>query len=174
MMAWVLSLRRTVYVVLIVLVILTQPVSVHIVKDGAFLLHFNFMFLSFLINTKDDRNNKKKKNKVNISAIIKAVKYCLAGSHVEVRSLIAESTVQGTNAFPSDAVINIPRYILLVYLERRSASLSYSPSDEYSQRPLDVTVSTALLRLFFTAVVYFQESFKIKRRRGRTNKKSII
>jgi hypothetical protein len=173
MMAWALSLLRTVYVVLIVLVILTQPVSVHIVKDGAFLLRFNFMFLSFSINTKDDRN-KKKKNKVNISAIIKAVKYCLAGSHVEVRSLIAESAVQGTNAFPSDAVINIPRYILLVYLERRSASLSYSPSDEYSQRPLDVTVSTALLRLFFTAVVYFQESFKIKRRRGRTNKKSII
>ena len=172
MVAWVLSTLRTIHVVLIIMVILTQPVSVRIVKSDGFLLRFNFMFLSFSVDAKKDKSNRKRKKRLRTSAIFKAIKYGLAGSHVEVRSLISDLPKRGADAFFSAAILSIPRYILLAYLDRRSASLSYPLTEEFNQIPLDVTVNISLLRLIFTAVVYFQEIFKIKLKRGQANKES--
>lgn len=160
-----LSFFQIVFIILIILVILTQNVSVKIVKEKDFLLEFNFTFFAFsVIPGKSEKKERKKRNKSALgerlhtySLVLKTLKLGLSHSHLKIKALHFGSPPDSEKAFLVKALLNIPRSSLLAYLESISASFEYTPPKSSVHAEVDAVIYIPLYHLIVTLVYYFKK-----------------
>ena len=162
MITWILSGLQAVLIILIILLVITQTVSVRIKHDERFILDFDLTLVSFsLIPDKKGKRSKSKIGKPGILSIIKVVNYALARSHLQIAAT-PQLTPDRDNPLAYGYAV-IFKYIVLSYFDKRSISLSYSKA-ERSDYPLDVTFIISLYHLVCTLVLYFRECRKSRRK----------
>lgn len=157
-----LSGLQAVLIILIILLIITQTVSIRIWYDNRFIFDFDFTIVSFtLIPRRTRRNSRSKSNKIGVLSIIKLISYVLEGSHVEINAMPRFTPNQGHPL--TYGYTEILRNILLSYIDKKSASVSYCEA-ERSVCPFDITLKTSFYRLVFTFVLYLKECQKSRQK----------
>ena len=165
-----LSFFQIIFIILIILVILTQNVSLKIVKLDNFLLEFNFTFFAFSVIPGKSKKRKQKNQKkssprerlLTYSLIIKTLKVGLSRSHLKVKELHLGSPPNSEKAYLVKALLNIPRDTALAYLESISASFEYTPQKNDASADVEAIIYTPLYHLIVTLAYYFKERHKSK------------
>ena len=161
-----LSTAGVIFIALLIIIVLTQIVSIQITKRDSFLLCFNFIFLQFSLDTKENNQKQKqgkKKEKPKVSSILRTVSFGLSRSHVELRAFDYPGYALPRDSFLLQGAIRIPASMLLAYLISSSASFERcEPCDE--DATIDATVYTPLFHLIFTALFYFKAQRKTMRK----------
>ena len=162
MITWMLSGLQAVLIILIILLVITQTVSVRIRYDNRFIFDFDFTIVSFtLISRRTRRNSRSISNKIGVLSIIKLIGYVLEGSHVEINAMPRFAPNQG---YPlAYGYTEILRNILLSYIDKKSASVSYCEAERLNQS-FDITFKTSFYHLVCTLVLYFRECRKSRQK----------
>ena len=155
--------------VLALLLVLTQPVSITIIKSKSILLDFNFAFLGFTIdfsNFNKPRNKDKVKKKSNppYTLFIRILSFCLSGSHLEIRKFNYPKFDSYYENPITNGIISISVSAILAYLLSSASSYEIANSDDEDDADIYVILHTTLIHLIFTALLYFKETYKIKRK----------
>ena len=161
LVASVLSFLQIIFFVLIILIILTQTVTIRITKEKDFLLHFNFTFLAFTINPVAN-NSKKERKKNTVLPIIKTFILGIEHSYVEINALDFNLEPDGEAKFLWTGLLNIPKGFLLAYIEQKAISFKYSPKKEDFDGAIDISLDTTFYHLIYAFAWYFREKRRLK------------
>ena len=157
-----LSGLQAVLIILIILLVITQTVSVRIRHDNRFIFDFDFTIVSFtLIPRRTRRNSRSKNNKIGVLSIIKLIGYALEGSHVEINAMPRFTPNQWHPL--AYGYTEILRNILLSYIDKKSASVSYCEAERLN-KSFDITFKTSFYHLVCTIVLYFRECRKSRQK----------
>ena len=164
-MTLMLSWLQVVLITLIILLIITQTVSIRIRYDKRFILDIDFTLVSFTFIPNGKRKNGKRGNyKPGIRSIIKAVDYALSKSQLQIAAIPRLTPDKDAPLIYGYGEIII--HIALSYLDKKSISVSYLGA-ETQEYPLDITFKLSLYHLVCTIVLYFKECRK-SRQKART------
>ena len=169
MAARILSGISIILAVLALLLVLTQPVSITIIKRKNFLLDFNFAFLGFVVdfsNSKKSANKDKGKKQSNppYTLFIRVLSFCLSGSHLEIRKFNYPKFDSYYENPITNGIISVSVSAILAYLLSSASSYEIASSDDEDDANIYVILHTTLVHLIFTALLYFKETYKIKRK----------
>ena len=164
MAAWVLSTAGLFFIALLLLLILTQTVSIRITKKEAFVIDFNFIFIAFSIDTSKRENKPKDRERSpSFHAVFRALSFCLSRSHIELRAFNFPDLRRNDGAYLMNGILSISHSALLAYLLSISASYRFADPNE-SDTDIDATLYTPLIHLIISALLYFKERHRIKRK----------
>ena len=157
-----LSGLQSVIIILIILLIITQTVSIRIKYDKRFILDFDLTLISCtLIPERKKERSESKNGKPGVLSIIKVVDYALERSHLEI---VAIPQLMPDRENPlAYGYAEILKYIVLSHFDKKVVSLSYSEA-EHTNFPLDVTFRISFYHLVYAIVLYFKECRKSKRK----------
>ena len=167
MTAWVLPGISIILAVLALLVILTQSVSISVIKRKSILLDFNFTFLAFSLDIGDSdktKNKTKKHSNPPFTVIMRVLTFCLSGSHLELRKFnYPRVDLYYKNPF-INGVIDGSISAILAYLISSASSYEIADSADEVDADIYVILHTTLIHLIFTALLYLNETYKIRRK----------
>ena len=155
-----LSWLQAVLIALIILLIITQTVSIRIRYNKRFIFDLDFTLVSFTFIPDKKRKNKKRENlKLGIRSIIKVVDYALSKAQLQITE--TPRLTPDNDAPLIYGYGEIFFHIALSYFHKKAISVSYSEAEQ-SPYLLDVTFKISFYHLVCTFVLYLKESRKSK------------
>ena len=161
-MTLMLSWLQVVLITLMILLVITQMVSIRIRYDKRFIFDIDFTLVSFTFIPNEKRKNGKRGNyKPSIRSIIKVVDYALSKSQLQIAAI--PRLMPDKNAPLIYGYDEIIIHIALSYLDKKAISVSYLGA-ETQEYPLDITFKLSLYHLACTIVLYLKESHKSRQK----------
>ena len=161
-MILMLSWLQAVLITLIVLLIITQTVSIRIRYDKCFIFDIDFTLVSFSLTPNEKKKTKKREHaRLGIRSVIKTVDYALSKSQLQIAAIpriVPENDMSLIYGYGE-----IFLYIALSYFHKKAISVSYSEAEQ-SPYLFDVTFKISFYHLVCTIVLYFKECRKSKQK----------
>ena len=161
-MILMLSWLQAVLITLIVLLIITQTVSIRIRYDKCFIFDIDFTLVSFSLTPNEKKKTKKREHaRPGIRSVIKTVDYALSKSQLQIAAIpriVPENDMSLIYGYGE-----IFLYIALSYFHKKAISVSYSEA-ERSPYLFDVTFKISFYHLACTVVLYLRECRKSKQK----------
>ena len=161
-MTLMLSWLQVVLITLLILLIITQTVSIRIKYDKCFIFDCDFTLVSFtFIPDKKKKNKKAKSMPLGIRSIIKVVDYALSKSQLQITAI---PLLPPDNNHPLIyGYSEFFRYIALSYLDKKAISVSYLEAGS-PEHLLDINFKISFYHLVSTLVLYLKECRKTRQR----------
>ena len=161
-MMMLLSSLQAVLITLIVLLIITQTVSIRIRYDKCFIFDIDFTLVSFSLTHSEKKKARKREcARPGIRSIIKTVDYALSKSQLKI---VATPRLTPDNDAPLIyGYGEIFFHIASSYFHKKAISVSYSEA-ERSTYLFDVTFKISFYHLVCTIVLYFKECRKSRQK----------
>ena len=161
-MTLMLSWLQAVLITLIVLLIITQTVSIRIRYDKSFIFDIDFTLVSFSLTPNEKKKTKKRENaRPGIRSIVKIVDYALSKSQLKI---VAIPRLTPDNDSPLIyGYGEIFFHIALSYFHKKAISVSYSEAEQ-SPYLFDVAFKISFYHLVCTVVLYFKACRKSRQK----------
>ena len=164
-----LSVIEIIIITSIIILVLTEPISVKIIKGDVFLLRFNILFFNFdIIPSKNEDKNKNKststlRDRLNkVKTVYRVLALALSRSRLVIFSLAPFLPTPSEKYYFHRGIVNVPRAALYAFLESHSASVEVKTSDFYADFPIFIEINTSLLHLLRTLTFYHRETRRNK------------